>query len=807
MGTRGVGSSRAAHRPPIHGLTTEEVRRRRARGAVNRIVSSTSRPIVDILRGNVLTLFNAILAAAVALLLAVDQPRDAFLTGSLIVFSVAASSAQEIRAKLRLEKIALLARVQVRVLRDGTERLIDQAEIVLGDFLVLTRGELVVVDGTVVAADQLEVDESLLTGESEPVAKAAGDRLLSASFCVAGWGVYVAEGIGEASYAQRLTAAARRYRYQRTPTQQLLDRVLRALLVIVVAVSILQAVAFLMQGVSIVDAIRATAVMATLVPQGLLLMSTAAYSLGAMRLAQSGALVQQLGAVESLSHADILCIDKTGTLTRNRLRLRSVVPLDDGGRRIKKLIALYAASFPEPNATLQAIGSSLPSKPCPVDMAVPFSSERRWSLLSFAAPCPPGAYVLGSPEVLLAHSRGATGVAETSAKLAASGQRVLLFVRARQRPILAGGVPRLPEDLQPLALIGLEEEVRGEAAGTLAALTRQGISVKIVSGDNPATVLAVARRVVGLPPSARAASGPELAALPPDERARLLDRTSVFGRISPQQKQEIVRCLEAKGHHVAMVGDGVNDVLALKQANVGIAMRGGSPAARAVADVILLNDSFDVLPKVLSEGRRIVNGMMLLIELFLIRDAATIELILASSFVGAPFPLLPPHAALIALLTVGLPALFVVAWALPATPRRESLRTMAIIVLLIGTTAALAIMSVYGLALIGFEADVAEARTAVVTAALVSGLLALISLWYPLDAPFSQLLSDRGIVALVVSIFLVYLAGLHWPTWQRYFELTPLSPLDWMIILPIVLAWFGALRLLVRHRVLERLLS
>lgn len=806
MGARGAGSSSAPGALPIRGLTGEEVRRRRAQGAVNRAAPSTSRPVGDILRGNILTLFNAILAAAVVLLLAVGQLRDAFLTGSLIVFSVGASTAQEIRAKLRLEKIALLARVRVRVLRDGTEHGIDQADIVLGDFLVLSRGEPVVVDGTVVLANQLEVDESLLTGESEPVAKAVGDRILSASFCVAGSGLYVAEGIGESSYAQRLASAARTYRYQRTPTQKLLDRVLRALLVIVIAVSVLQAVGFLLQGVSVVDAIRATAVMATLVPQGLLLMSTVAYSVGALRLAQSGALVQQLSAVESLSHADILCLDKTGTLTRNRLCLRNVVPLGDRGLPVERLIGLFAASFPEPNATLQAIASSLPSEPCPIDRAVPFSSDRRWSSLTFAPPCPSGTYVLGSPDVLLMHSKGATGVAETSAKLAAAGLRVLLFAGAPQQPPRTNGTPRLPGDLQPLAMIALEEEVRADAARTLEVLAEQGVSVKVVSGDSPQTVLAIARQV-GLPSSVRAISGPELAALPPEEKAEVLDRTTVFGRISPQEKQDIIRSLETGGHHVAMIGDGVNDVLALKQANVGIAMCSGSPAARAVADIVLLNDSFDVLPKALSEGRRIINSMALLIELFLIRDAATIELILASSFVGAPFPLLPPHAALIALLTVGIPALFVVAWASSDAPRRESLGAMATVVLQIGTTGALAIMSVYGLALIGFDAGVAQARTAVVTAALISGLLVLIFLWYPLDAPLSLLLSDRRIVALAAVIFVVYLVGLHWPTWRRYFELTPLSPSNWMTILAIVLAWFGTLRLMVRYRVIERLLS
>ena len=798
--------------PPIRGLTSEEVRRRRARGEVNRITLPTSRPLSDILKGNILTLFNAILAGAAALLLAVGQLRDAFLTSSLIVFSVGASTFQEIRAKLRLERIALLARVQVRVIRDGAEIRVDPADLVLGDYLMLSRGEPVVVDGTVVLADQLEVDESLLTGESEPVARGEGARILSGSFCVAGSAIYVAERVGESSYAQRLAAAARTYSYSRSPIQRTLNRILWALLVIVVAVSVVQALFFLFRGAALVDTIRATAVVATLVPQGLLLMSTVAYSVGAVRLAQAGVLVQQLNAVESLSHTDVLCLDKTGTLTRKRLRLGEIDRLVDQEPPVERLIALFAASFPEPNASLQAVATSLPSEPCPVATVVPFSSERGWSLLTFAAPCPFGTFVLGAPEVLLRHSRGAAGVEERSRRLAAAGLRVLLFARAPEQPRRPGKADstsrtaRLPENLQPLALVTLQEEVRPDAAMTLDSLAQQGISVKVISGDNPQTVLAIAEKA-GLPHVARAVSGSDLGKLPPEARAQLLERSNVFGRISPPEKQEILRGLQAGGHYVAMIGDGVNDVLALKQANVSIAMGSGSPAARAVADIILLNDAFDVLPRALSEGRRIINGMLLLVKLFLIRDAAAIELILIASFVGAPFPLLPPHAALIALLTVGIPALLVVAWASPAAPREESLGTIAIAVLQIGTTSALAILTVFFLALMGFGAEAAQARTAAVTAAVISGALVLILFRYPLDAPLSLLLSDRRFVALAAGIIVVYLPGLYWPTWQYYFELEPLYPFGWAVILPIVLAWFGALRLVARYRVIERLFS
>lgn len=793
----------------IQGLSSEEVELRRAQGQVNRAVSSTSRPISSILRSNIFTLFNAILVGAMLLLLAVGQVRDAILTGGLVAFSVGVSTFQEIRAKRRLDRIALLARVPVKVIRDGQEHNVDPTDLVLGDYVKLSRGDPVVADGTLVAVDGLEVNEALLTGESEPSVKSKGDRVLSGSFCVAGSGVYVAEQVGESSYAQRLATAARAFRNPRTPTQELIDQVLRALLVVVAMLSVLQAVVSVYQGVSVVDAIRATAVIATLVPQGLLLMSTVTYSVGAVRIAQVGALVQQLNAVESLSHVNVLCLDKTGTLTTNRLRLSAIVPLNAEKRTAEEMVGAFAASFPEPSSMLSAIVSGHPSPPLPVVSMVPFSSERRWSALTFAPPCRFGTLVLGAPEALMPHLATSTGLMDKTAAFARSGQRVLLLARVPEPASALSGqaaksFTQLPNDLVAQALIALEEEIRPEAGVTLAEFAGEGVGIKIISGDNPATALAIAKRV-GLPPDIEAMSGAQLAALPPAEFAEALQNTTVFGRVSPEEKREMIRTLKEKGYYVAMIGDGVNDVLALKQANVGVAMRSGSAAARAVADVVLLNDSFDLLPRAVVEGRRIINSLTLLIKLFLIRDVATIELILASGLLGAPFPLLPPHAALIGFLTVGVPALLIVAWASPNVPRRQSLGQIAALVLQIGTAGALAIMSVYLLSLIGFEADVAQARTAVVTAALLSGLITLTLLWYPVYAPLSVLFSDRRVIALAATLLVVYLLVLYSPTAQRLLEIRPLSLLDWVVILPVVLLWFAILRLVVRHRVPRRL--
>ena len=794
---------------PLNGLSTEEVRRRLARGEVNRVVLPTSRPVVDIFKGNILTLFNGVLAGAVILLLLVGEWRDAFLTGILVLFSVSVSTAQEMRAKIRLERIALLGRAPVRVIRDGRSLAIDPSEVVLGDYLELSRGEPVVVDGSLVQSSGLEVNESLLTGESEPVTKREGDEVRSGSYCVAGSGVYVAQRVGMASYAQGLAAAARAYSYTRTPLQRSLSRVLSVLLVAVLVVSAIQAAVFLFKGVPLIDAVRASAVLATLVPQGLLLMSTVAYSVGAVRLGGMGVLVQQLNAIESLSHADVLCIDKTGTLTTGRMRLAELRPISGQRAEVERLLGVFAASFPERGAILGIISSSIPSEPCPVVAWVPFSSERGWSMLTLAAPCQPGTFLMGAPERLLAAADDASRVAHVSREQESAGRRVLLFARAGG--IVTQGEGASPVGLpaarlQPIALIALEEELRPGAGPLLEALEREGISVKVISGDSPKTLLAVARRAGFAREGDRALSGEELETLPLGEWPALVEPASLFGRVKPLGKRDLVRTLVEAGHYVAMVGDGVNDILAMKESNVSIAMGSGSAATRTAADIILLEDSLEALVAGIMEGRRIVNSMLLLVKLFLIRDVSALELIVVAGLAGAHFPFLPPQAALVALLTVGIPAIAVVAWSEPGPRGQGDLSGLARVVLEIGTTYGLALWSVYALAILGLGADVARTRTMVATAAVLSGAVVLITFRHPLDAPIDQLLADGRFCGLALGMVASYAAGLYWPTWRSYFELSAMAPVDWLVTVPVVFGWFALLRCLARWPATRHLL-
>ena len=781
------------------GLSTEEVRRRRARGEVNRVVVPTSRPARAIVIGNLITLYNAILAGAVVLLLALDQFRDAALIGGLVAFTVVVSTAQELRAKWRLDRIALLAQPRVPVLREGREVTLRPDDVVLGDHLVLVPGVQVVADGALVLAEHLEMDESLLTGESSPVPKLVGERVWSGSYCLSGRGVYVAERVGEASAVHALTALARRHRVVRTPLQRLVDGVLRVLLVAVVGLSALQIVVFTARGTPLLEAARATAVIATLVPQGLLLMSTVAYSLGALRAARRHGLVQRLSAVESLSHVDVLCMDKTGTLTTARLSLHEVVPLGEGLERVRELVGAFAASSPVANATVRAIAAALPAAPCPVLADVPFRPELGWSALALGPPCAVGTFVLGAPEALLPHVVGAPPLTEEVRRRAAAGQRVLLFAAAPSLEALRApdGAPRLSAGLRPLALIALQEELRPGARRVVRALLDEGIALKIVSGDHPETALALARRA-GVPVARPPLTGSEVAGRPMGDVARVVEQGVVFGRVLPHQKQAIVRALKVRGHVVAFVGDGTNDIPAMKEADLSLAVESGTPATRGVADVVLLADDFDVLPAMLREGRRVVGSMLLLIQLFVTRDVATVVLILGTQALGLPFPLLPPHVTVVALLTVGVPALFLVGRGRPARFRRGAAARIARFVFPVGGAAGLAALSTFLVAALGLEVGTGQARSATVAAAVLAGLVVVLLLGRPPGAALSDVLRRRDLLTLLGLEVLVLLGVFAVPSVRGYLEIEALAPSLWLVVLVAVAVWMGGLVVVAR---------
>ena len=654
----------------IRGLTESEARERRERGLGNDTEVRTGRTYHAIVRANLFTTYNNILFAIGVALVALGRYWDAVTSVGIGLVNALISTAQEVRAKRQLDRIALLSTPAVAVVREGRERGVDPAELVVGDVVRIGTGDQVVVDGAVLGDGALEVDESLLTGEPDLIPKRAGDRLFSGSFCVTGTGYMEAEKVGAESFANRLTATARGFAATKTPLQRRVDLVVRFVMLIVAFMSTIILVTALFEGLPEVRLVQIAAVLTGQVPYGLFLMVSVAYALGASAIARQGALVQQVNAVESLSNVDVLCMDKTGTLTANRLVFDGVHPL--GGASAEEVGAAlgdFARSASASNATSDAVAAGLAGERRSSVDEVPFASARKWSAVSFDGPERRGVYVMGALEMLGVYLPPEdlapdAPLAHLVRDLSSRGLRVLVFAHNPDETALhdAEGGPRLPT-LRPLAVVSLTDELRPAAKETIAAFGELGIELKVISGDDPRTVAALAKRA-GLAEEVEPVSGPELEELDKDGFDRAAAEGTVFGRIKPEQKEELVDALLRKGKRVAMMGDGVNDVPALKRASLGIAMNGGSGAARDVADLILLKDSFAVLRPAFYEGRRIIGGMTSALYLFLARVATTALIIVAVTMTGLDFPFDPAQAALTTF-TVGIPAFFLTLWAKP----------------------------------------------------------------------------------------------------------------------------------------------
>ena len=609
---------------PARGLSAEEVAERVRRGEVNDVPAAPTRTVGQILRANIITRFNALLGAMLVLILIVGPLQDA-LFGLVLVANAAIGIVQELRAKRTLDRLTLLSAPRARVVRDSDVRAVQPGQLVLDDVLVLEPGDQVVVDGEVVASAGLELDESLLTGESEPVAKAVGDITMSGSFVAAGAGRYRATAVGSDAYATRIAQDARRFTLTGSELRSGIDRILRYVTWAIVPTAALLFVSQLRTHdgwrAAMSGAVAGTVAM---VPEGLVLLTSVAFSVAVVRLARRRVLVQELPAVEGLARVDVLCIDKTGTLTEGRLSLEIVERLDDAVDPLP-ILAAFAAADAAPNATLRAIAEAAGHAPdWTCTETTPFSSARKWSGATFADH---GSWVVGAPDVLTDDE----AVLSRVHTHAAEGKRVVVLARAASLD-----VERTP-DVAPLAIAVLADRVRPDAAATLGFFDDQGVAVKVLSGDAPTTVGAIAA-TLGLP----GADDPvDARRLSDEELPAAVEAHGVFGRVTPQQKRAMVGALQAAGHTVAMTGDGVNDALALKDADIGVAMGSGADATRAVAQVVLLDATFDALPSVVAEGRRVLGNIERTANLYLNKTVYAMVLSLAVGVAGVVFPFLP----------------------------------------------------------------------------------------------------------------------------------------------------------------------
>ena len=628
------------------GLDSDEVARRVALGQTNLSGELTSRTIAEILKTNTITRFNLLLGALLAAILVFGQLQDAVF-GIVLVANALIGIAQELRAKRTLDRLAVLNAPRACVVRNGVEHDLPIEELVLDDLVSLHAGDQIVADGVVRMTAGLQIDESLLTGEAEPVDKGSGAQVLSGSFVVAGAGRYQATAVGADAYAHKLAAEARRFTLVRSELMDGINRILRYVTWAIIPIAALLLFSQLHAKVGLSDAVSGTvAGLVGMVPQGLVLLTSVAFGVAAITLARRNVLVQELPAIEALARVDIVCFDKTGTLTDGSIAFDRIESVDDALPTAAALGAL--ANDENRNATLAAIGDAFPfSSGWIREASVPFSSVRKWSAANFGAH---GTWVLGAPEMVLLAAQNPT--LERAGELAATGQRVLVL--AHTNAPLQGDV--LPPALNAAALVLFAEEVRDDAAEALAYFAKQGVATRVISGDSPLTVAAVAARV-GLVDSGRPFDGREL----PDDPAALgeiLEEHSVFGRVTPRQKQAMVTAMQARGHTVAMTGDGVNDALALKLADIGIAMGSGAPATRAVAQLVLLDGRFGTLPGVVAEGRRVIANIERVANIFITKTVWATVLAIAVSVFLWPYSFLPRHLTVIDTLAIGVPTFF-----------------------------------------------------------------------------------------------------------------------------------------------------
>lgn len=813
---------------PVSGLTEAEVQARRAQGLGNRYAIPTSRTYGQIFKENVFTFVNNVLFGLGIALILLGRVSDALVSVGVIALNVVVSVVQEIRAKRVLDHIALITRPSATVIRQGMQKKIDLGDIVVGDTLLAELGDQIAADGRMIGTGEIQVDESLLTGESDPVTKRPGDPLYSGSFCVSGSAYYQVEKVGAQGLSNRLTASARAFRRVQTPLQRQVNLVVRVLLLVAVYIEILLIANTFVEVTPLVEIVRRSVVVVGLVPNGLFLAIATAYGLGAVRIAREGALVQQSNAIESLSHVDVLCTDKTGTLTTNRLKVHSLVPLNTSLEELHRMLGEFSASFASKNRTAAAIAEACPGTPRPVLAAVPFSSEYRWSGLALDGSDRSGVFVLGAPETILPAIQPVNDLSLPLDEWTHQGLRVLLFAYNPQEvPLQDGnGRPRLPSGLTLLGAIALADELRLETRATFEDFRKAGVELKIISGDSPDTVAALARQA-GFESRGAPVSGAEFAGLTPEQQSQWVMSRSIFGRVAPQQKEEMVQLLRSQGKYVAMIGDGVNDVLALKRSDLAIAMEGGSQAARAVADIVLLEDSFAALPQTVREGQRILNGMQDIFKLFLTRISYVLLLIIASGASGG-FPLAPKHNTILTLFTVGIPTLALAAWARPGTTSRtQKTRRLVHFVLPPGLTLGLAGLGVFmGYQVLpailtgkfslnrGIDLETAGiplniAQSALTSFSIFCGLLLILFVEPPTRfwVGGDTLSRDRRPLYLVLLLFTVYGLVLAVPALRGFFELAPLSGWAYLILLGLAGLWALLVRWLWRSRILDRYIS
>lgn len=703
-------------------------------------------------------MFNVTLLLFGVVTLIFGDWRDAVFLG-ILALNAGIGILQEARAKASLDRLAALVAPRATVVRDGQDLTVPVDEVLTGDLVRVGAGDQVVADGRVVRADGLGVDESILTGESEPVVRGEGDLVRAGSFAVEGTGSYLASAVGPDTYAERLVGEAREFRHPRSPLELALDRLILVLGVSMVPLGLLLGWSLVEQDVEFREAVAtAVAGVITIIPEGLVLLTGVTFAVATLRMSRRGALSQQLNAVESLASVDVICLDKTGTLTEESLRVVRVLPAEGVAEDdLRARLSRFAASSPGSTPTLDAVAAFAPGEAEPVGETVPFSSRRRWSGVTLGG----RAVVFGAPEHFALDGR----LAEAARAEASAGRRVLALAEGDARLAPPGPDSPPPAGLRPVGLVVLSEELRGDARETIAFLLEDGIDLRVISGDAPATVAAIAADA-GIPVRGEPVDGRELPE-GGEELRRLVRERTVVGRISPDGKRRFVEALAADGAHVVMVGDGVNDVPALKAARLAIAQGSGSQMARAIADIVLVRNGFASVPPMIREGRKVVRNLQRVAKLFVVKSVLAAFLILTVGLSSESYPFLPRHLTLASAVTIGIPA-FVLALAPSAGAWRPTrfLRDLAGFAIPAGTAMGLGVVAAFLLSINLVDMGEVRARTVATTVLVAVGLYLIVVL------ESSSKVRGYTVAGLCAALFALYLVVLSLPAWRDFFEVS-----------------------------------
>lgn len=776
----------------ISGLSDAEVADRVAAGQTNDVPTRAARSVSEIVRGNVFTRINAILGVLLIIVLSTGSIiNGAF--GLLIIANSGIGIIQELRAKRTLDKLAIVGQAKPLVRRQSGTRPLAPGEVVLDDVIELGPGDQIVVDGVVLEEANLEVDESLLTGEADPIAKDTGDQVMSGSFVVAGSGAYRATKVGREAYAAKLAEEASKFTLVKSELRSGINKILQFITYLLVPAGalIIYTQLFTTDAGWRESVLRMVGALVPMVPEGLVLMTSIAFAVGVVRLGRKQCLVNELPAIEGLARVDVVCADKTGTLTENGMRVSDLKSLNDAHAEnqapVGEVLAQLAADDARPNASMTAIAEAYRMPPgWTATASAPFKSATKWSGTSYSEH---GNWVIGAPDVLL---DPASPVAEQAEQIGAKGLRVLLLASS-DRPVDA---PDAPGRVTPAALVVLEQRIRPDARDTLDYFATQKVSIKVISGDNAVSVGAVAGSLGLHGETMDARRLPEQ----PDALAETLEQYTTFGRVRPDQKRAMVHALQSRGHTVAMTGDGVNDVLALKDADIGVAMGSGSSASRAVAQIVLLDNKFATLPYVVGEGRRVIGNIERVSNLFLTKTVYSVLLAVLVGLAGLSaklfgsdpllFPFQPIHVTIAAWFTIGIPA-FVLSLA-PNNERAQPgfVRRVMTSALPSGIVVGAATFTSYLVAYQGRAATAVE-QTQASTAALITLLVSAVWALSVVARPY-----EWWRVLLVAVSGLAYVVIFSIPAARELFLLDPSNPTVTSTALAIGLAGAAAVEVI-----------